>query len=108
MLNIQKKIDNIRQYRQININNYNIINNVNYYPNQNHSNNNNNNFKLKNGRDVVMVNPQNKKKKVIIEKLDYKSNKQNKNIQSQNNKYLNININNIQKGKKKMKIIHKI
>ena len=99
MLNIQKKIDNIRQYRQININNYNIINNVNYYPNQNHSNNNNNNFKLKNGRDVVMVNPQNKKKKVIIEKLDYKSNKQNKNIQSQNNKYLNININNIQKGK---------
>ena len=98
MLNIQKKIDNIRQYRQININNYNIINNVNYYPNQNQSNNNNN-FKLKNGRDVVMINPQNKKKRVIIEKLDYKSNKQNKNIQSQNNKYLNISINNIQKGK---------
>ena len=98
MLNIQKKIDNIRQYRQININNYNIINNVNYYPNQNQSNNNNN-FKLKKGRDVVMINPQNKKKRVIIEKLDYKSNKQNKNIQSQNNKYLNISINNIQKGK---------
>jgi hypothetical protein len=46
-----------------------------------------------------MINLQNKKKRVIIEKLDYKSNKQNKNIQSQNNKYLNLNINNIQKGK---------
>ena len=98
MLNIKKKIDNIHQYKQININNYNIINNVNYYPNRNQSQNNNN-FKLKNGRDVVMINPQNKKKKVIIEKLDYKSNKQNKNLQLQNNKYLNININNIQKGK---------
>ena len=77
--NIQKKNDNLpknlHQYRYININNQNL--NINY---------------LKNEKDRIILNPKNnKKERVIIEKLDYKSMNKNKNIKR--------HLNNFQKGK---------
>ena len=77
--NIQKKNDNLpknlHQYRYININNHNL--NINY---------------LKNEKDRIILNPKNnKKERVIIEKLDYKSMNKNKNI--------NRHLNNFQKGR---------
>ena len=93
ILNIQRNINNnnnnMRQYQ--NNNNYN---------NKLHQHNLNNDFKLRNGRDIVLGNHQNNKKKnVIIEKINYKPSKQNYNKNYSNNRYLNNNNINQSKGK---------
>ena len=69
IINAQRNIinNNMRQYQNNNNNKF-------------HQHNLNNDFKLRNGRDIVIGNPQNKKKKnVIIEKINYKPSKQNYN-----------------------------
>ena len=55
---------------------------------------------MRNGRDIVLGNHQNNKKKnVIIEKINYKPSKQNYNKNYSNNRYLNNNNINQSKGK---------
>jgi hypothetical protein len=74
IINAQRNIinNNMRQYQNNNNNKF-------------HQHNLNNDFKLRNGRDIVIGNPQNKKKKnVIIEKMNYYPSKHNNNIYGYN------------------------
>ena len=76
------------------LNNFNLYQN-NQYANMNkniHQHNLNNDFKLRNGKNIIMNNPHNnKKKKVIIEKMNYKPQK---NINNNNYNYKNNNYGN--------------
>ena len=60
-----------------------------------HQHNLNNDFKLRNGKNIIMNNPHNnKKKKVVIEKINYKQQKNinnNYNNNYGNNKFYNNN-----------------
>ena len=87
IINIQRNMNNnnMRQYQN------------NYNNNKLHHHNLNNDFKLRNGKDIVMGN--NKKKKVVIEKINYKPSKQNYNNIYGNNKYSNNNNQNVLRGK---------